>query len=46
MELVGHLTKAMLARDTHPVTQRKQAALESFDRLVSFAPSVLTVSTT
>ena len=42
MELVGHLTKAMLARYTHPVTQRKQAALESFDRLVTFAPSVLT----
>ena len=28
-ELVGHLTKAMLARYTHAVTQRKQAALES-----------------
>jgi integrase len=42
MELVGHLTKAMLARYTHPVTQRKQAALESFDRLVTFAPTVLT----
>jgi Phage integrase family len=42
MELVGHLTKAMLARYTHPVTQWKQAALESFDRLVIFAPSVLT----
>jgi hypothetical protein len=41
-ELVGHLTKAMLARYTHPVTQRKQAALESFDYLVTFAPSVLT----
>ena len=39
MELVGHLTKAMLARYTHPVTQRKQAALESFDSLVTFAPS-------
>ena len=41
MELVGHLTRAMLARYTHPVTHRKQAALESFDRLVAFAPSVL-----
>ena len=35
MELVGHLTKNMLARYTHPVTQRKQAALESFDCLVT-----------
>jgi hypothetical protein len=42
MEVVGDLTKAMLARCTHPVTQRKQAALESFDRLVPFAPSGLT----
>ena len=41
MELVGHLTKAMLARYTHPVTQRKKAALESFDHLVMGASSVL-----
>jgi integrase len=34
MELVGHLTKAMLAPYTHPVTQRKQAALASFDQVV------------
>jgi integrase len=34
MELVGHLTKAMLDRYTHPPVERKRAALETFDRLV------------
>ena len=34
MELVGHLTKAMLERYTHPPVERKRAALETFDRLV------------
>jgi hypothetical protein len=34
MELVGHLTKAVLDRYTHPPVERKRAALETFDRLV------------
>ena len=43
MELVGHLTKRMLDRYTHPPIERKRAALETFDRLV--AAPVTTVST-
>ena len=31
-ETVGHLTRAMLQRYTHPANDRKRAALETFDR--------------
>jgi integrase len=34
MELVGHLTKRMLDRYTHPPIERKRTALETFDRLM------------
>ena len=33
METVGHLTRAMLQRYTHPANARKQSALETFDRV-------------
>jgi hypothetical protein len=42
MELVGHLTKKMLDRYTHPPIERKRAALESFDQVV--APPLSTFS--
>jgi len=32
VDRVGHLTKAMLDRYTHPPIERKRAALETFDR--------------
>ena len=35
METVGHLTRAMLERYTHPPIERKRAALETFDRLIA-----------
>jgi hypothetical protein len=35
MELVGHLTRRMLERYTHPPTARKQAALQTFDALLA-----------
>ena len=34
METVGHLTRAMLQRYTHPANARKQSALETYDRLI------------
>ena len=46
METVGHLTRAMLQRYTHPATERKLSALETFDRvLVQVARAEHTVST-
>lgn len=32
METMGHLTRAMLQRYTHPANERKRSALETFDR--------------
>src|SRR5262245_2153318 len=46
METVGHLTRAMLQRYTHPATERKRTALETFDRLLIDAAREHTVSTT
>ena len=40
MELVGHLTRRMLKRYTHPPTARKQAAPQTFDRLFDEAATV------
>jgi hypothetical protein len=40
MELVGHLTRRMLERYTHPPTALKQAALQTFDRLFDEAATV------
>lgn len=34
METVGHLTKKMLERYAHPSTERRRAALDSFERLL------------
>jgi integrase len=45
METVGHLTRAMLQRYTHPATERKRSALETFDRALVEAASEHTVST-
>ena len=46
METVGHLTRAMLQRYTHPASARKQSALETFDRvLLDLAQAEHTVST-
>ncbi len=46
METVGHLTRDMLQRYTHPATERKRSALETFDRiLVEAAHAEHTVST-
>ena len=44
MELVGHLTKAMLDRYTHPPIERKRAALETFDRVLEDGPPPVTAS--
>jgi integrase len=45
METVGHLTRAMLQRYTHPATERKRSALETFDRALVEAAREHTVST-
>ena len=46
METVGHLTRKMLQRYTHPAAARKQSALETFDRvLIDAAHAEHTVST-
>ena len=45
METVGHLTRAMLQRYTHPATERKRLALETFDRVLIEAAREHTVST-
>jgi integrase len=46
METVGHLTRAMLQRYTHPASARKQSALETYDRvLLDAARAEHTVST-
>ena len=46
METVGHLTRKMLQRYTHPASARKQSALETFDRvLLDAAHAEHTVST-
>jgi hypothetical protein len=34
MEIVGHLTKAMLQRYAHPPQARKRAALETFNHVL------------
>lgn len=34
METVGHLTRDMLQRYTHPTTERKRTALETVDRVL------------
>ncbi len=45
METVGHLTRAMLQRYTHPATERKRSALETFDRVLIEAAAEHTLST-
>jgi integrase len=40
MELVGHLTRRMLERYTHPATARKQATLETFDAVLADGAAV------